>query len=304
MGITDSGWSSLLAANPSIQEINFWQPGGKKKFSALSPGELFLFKPHGRNFIIGGGIFTYSTLLPVSLAWDAFGKGNGVDSLMQMRRSIERYRKSAGPTPQDYTIGCIILTRPFFFQPDEAVPLPDWNKHIVSGKQYNATAGPGVSLYNEVTIRIQASHLVQRGNIIVGESQPRYGPPTLIQPRVGQGTFRVLVTDAYDRKCALTGEKVLPVLQAAHIKPYSDGGTHEIDNGLLLRSDLHTLFDRGYVTISPDYHVEVSRRIREDYENGAEYYALHGSHIRDPRDGVSRPSKDNLSWHNSNTYLG
>jgi len=79
----------------------------------------------------------------------------------------------------------------------------------------------------------------------------------------------VIVTDAYERRCAITGERTLPVLEAAHIKPYSSGGPHEPENGLLLRSDLHTLFDQGYVTV--DAHqlkVVVSSRIREEFENG------------------------------------
>jgi len=48
-------------------------------------------------------------------------------------------------------------------------------------------------------------------------------------------------------------------------------------NGLLLRSDLHKLFDRGYVTVSPDLRFVVSRRIREEFENGRDYYARNGS---------------------------
>lgn len=65
----------------------------------------------------------------------------------------------------------------------------------------------------------------------------------------------------------------MPVLNAAHIKPYAEDGPHEVRNGLLLREDLHTLFDRGYMTITKDYRVEVSKRIKEDYGNGKEYYA-------------------------------
>jgi len=58
--------------------------------------------------------------------------------------------------------------------------------------------------------------------------------------------------------------------------PLSHSGPHRVDNGILLRSDIHKLFDTGYVTITPDYHFEVSRRIREDFENGRDYYAMNG----------------------------
>lgn len=64
-----------------------------------------------------------------------------------------------------------------------------------------------------------------------------------------------------------------------HIRPYAEGGEHRVDNGLLLRSDLHILFDRGYVTVTPQYHLEVSRRLQADFDNGEEYFVSHGKAI-------------------------
>jgi putative restriction endonuclease len=124
----------------------------------------------------------------------------------------------------------------------------------------------------------------------------------LVRPRLGQGSFRVIVTDAYERRCALTRERVLPVLEAAHIKPYSEGGQHTVDNGLLLRSDLHALFDRGYMTVTPDLRVEVSRRLKSEFQNGEEYLALHGKEIVPPSARENRPSKEFLLWHNENLF--
>jgi putative restriction endonuclease len=66
------------------------------------------------------------------------------------------------------------------------------------------------------------------------------------------------------RRCAITGEKALPVLQAAHIRPVTKEGFHRVDNGLLLHSDLHALFDQGYLTVTPDHRVRVSRRLKAD----------------------------------------
>src|SRR6202012_4921520 len=98
-----------------------------------------------------------------------------------------------------------------------------------------------------------------------------YGDPILLRPRLGQGAFRVLVTDYYARRCAVSGERTLPALDAAHIRPFASGGLHRVSNGVLLRRDIHSLFDLGYVTISPDFKFEVSRKIREEYENGRHY---------------------------------
>ena len=158
-------------------------------------------------------------------------------------------------------------------------------------------------MYNAVTRQRQLSHWTPLDPSLVAEPAKRYGPPTLIQPRLGQGAFRIVVTDAYERRCAVSGERVLPVLEAVHVRPYAEGGLHQLDNGLLLRSDLHTLFDRGYITVTPDRHVEVSKRIREEFENGHEYYALQGSVIRSPKLGIPQPAVQNLQWHNDNRFL-
>jgi putative restriction endonuclease len=111
------------------------------------------------------------------------------------------------------------------------------------------------------------------------------------------------VTSAYENACAITGDHTLPVLEAAHIKPFSLSGPHAVSNGLLLRSDLHKLFDAGYMTITPEFHVEVSSRIREEYHNGKEYYAMHGKKLAIiPASARDRPSKEYLRWHNEEMY--
>jgi putative restriction endonuclease len=310
VGVTDGDWYQLLRDFDHVEEVNFWQPGGKHQFRALEPGELFLFKLHSpRNFIVGGGIFAYSTILPVSLAWESFSLGNGAPSFEAMRRRIERYRRAKATPFVDYDIGCILLTQPFFLPESEWIPTPaDWAPNIVQGKRYDLENEPGASLFR------QLQHSLSRANTRVGsamqtgdadvERSGRYGAPTLITPRLGQGTFRVVVTDAYERRCAITGEKVLPVLQAAHIRPYAQNGPHHVQNGLLLRSDLHTLFDRGYLTVGPDRQLEVSQRLHEDFDNGREYYALRGRPLRAPRSLDSRPHEEFLAWHNENVYRG
>ena len=119
-----------------------------------------------------------------------------------------------------------------------------------------------------------------------------------------RAAFRVLVTDIYGRRCAVTRERTLPALEAAHIRPYGDGGAHEARNGLLLRRDIHSLFDAGYVTVTPDLDFEVSRRIKEEFENGRHYYALHGQRISAPRNASERPDPDALTWHNAHCFRG
>jgi len=100
------------------------------------------------------------------------------------------------------------------------------------------------------------------------------------------------------------GEKTLPVLQAAHIRPFSQEGPHAVCNGLLMRSDLHILFDGGYLTVTPDLSVRVSPAIRKEFENGRDYYALDGRPlIRVPSSPSERPSSEFLERHARNVFV-
>ena len=135
------------------------------------------------------------------------------------------------------------------------------------------------------------------------EDRARYGADYLTRGRLGQGSFRVLVTDAYARRCAVTGEKTLPVLEAAHIKPFASFGPNIVKNGILLRSDLHKLFDLGYITVTPELRLEVSTQLREDWENGRDYYAHHGKELNiRPTESANWPGREYLEWHNEHTF--
>lgn len=303
VAVTDGEWFEMLRQQPDLNEVNFWAPSAAN-FRALRPGELFLFKLHApRNFIVGGGIFAYANSVPCSLAWEAFGEANGARSAEEMRARIAKYRKAAPGDRSDFAIGCRILTQPFFFQEPNWIPVPaNWSPNIVSFKTYNTGDAEGEALWEAVNDRLNRQ--VASGMLGMAEQGARYGGPHLMRPRLGQGAFRVLVTDIYRRRCAVTQERTLPALEAAHIRPYGDGGAHEASNGLLLRRDIHSLFDAGYVTVTPDLRFEVSGRIREEFENGRHYYALNGLRIDTPEQIGQQPDSEALAWHNENRFRG
>jgi putative restriction endonuclease len=215
-------------------------------------------------------------------------------------RRVERYRGDA--IRGDPEIGCNVLNGPFFFARDDWIPIPtSWASNIVRGRTFNTDEQEGMQLWREVSARTAESNASSDK-----VSEPaRFGADYLTRARLGQGAFRVLVTEAYQRRCAITGEKTLPVLQAAHIRSYSKLGPHAISNGLLLRSDVHTLFDGGYMTVTPDLRVEVSGSLRIDFENGREYYRHHGQSLAVLPGAIGdRPSTEFLGWHNEHVYLG
>lgn len=301
VGVTDQDWFDLLSAQ-APDEVNFWSPSGTTTFRALAPGELFLFKLHApNNFIVGGGVFSHASILPLSLAWEAFGLKNGVGSLPEMRQRIDRYRRDdASARPGEANVGCRILTSPFFWAREQWIPVPSsFASQTVVGKGYDTGNEEGRALWDAVTERATSAL-----NVPSVAATERYGAPILVKPRLGQGAFRVLVTDAYGRRCAVSGEKTLPILDAAHIRSYADGGAHEGANGLLLRTDIHKLFDLGYVSFDEDRKFVVSHRLKADFDNGKHYYDLHGTALSAPSMVSAAPAAAALEWHREKRFLG
>ena len=129
----------------------------------------------------------------------------------------------------------------------------DWSRNIVRGKGYDLTEGPGRRLWEQVREALSGIELQPEIREPMVAGSERFGSPVVHRPRLGQGSFRVMVTDAYRRRCAVTRERVL-------------------------------------------------RRMKEEYENGREYYRLHGSQIVVPDRPDLAPSSEFLQWHNQSVY--
>ena len=320
---TDADWArhlSTLAARPDgLDEANFWRPSGRVGFKALSFGEPLVFKlkkAHG-HAIVGFGLFAAFRRLTIREAWTAFGEANGAATEAEVLARVGRYVQSRGePLTRAHRIGCILLAAPVFFPRDMWVAGPsDWSDNTVQGKGYDSTAREGRRIWRECLDRAAllnqaadlrrptvAHDIVHPATLTPTDPPERYGTPQVVRPRLGQSTFRYAIEQAYGR-CAVTGEHSLPALDAAHITPYSDGGNHALDNGLLLRADVHRLFDAGYVTVTPDYAFRVSRRLREDYDNGKVYYQHDGDTIWTPAAPYPKPDPGRLEWHSTERFL-
>lgn len=307
LAVTDTTWFAFLKREQP-EEVNFWQPGGGQSFKVLPQGGPFLFKLKAPLNAIGGlGFFASHTRLPLSVAWEMFRRSNGTATYGELREKIVGYRRDNQPNP---VIGCIILTDPVFFEEADWIPAPaNWSPNIVQGKSYDTGEEIGRELWSQVQYRLRQYRWLDRPveekqQLVAEPAAPEYRE-ILSRVRVGQGTFRALVTDTYQRRCAISGEKTLPVLEAAHIKPYAQSGPNAISNGLLLRSDLHKLFDAGYLTLTDDYRVEVSGRIKEEFQNGREYYRFQGQKMLIlPEQMRQQPDRKYLNWHQNNVFNG
>ncbi len=311
VAVTDTDWYRRLrglALLGQLDEVNFWRPSAAA-FHALSLGEILLFKLHApHNLIVGGGFFRHTSTLPVATAWEIFGQANGVATEGELLTRLRKLSRNPGLELAD-PITCIVLSEPFFLASDAEIPCPPelFPRHIVSGKNYDGQAGAGLRLYATLCESLRHSHLGPGvGPATANLLEPVHrGSPQIVHPRLGQAGFRLGVTDAYRRRCAMTGERTLPALDAAHIYPVSSGGRHDLRNGLLLRRDLHSLFDLGYLGIHPrTRRILVSRRIRQEFDNGRDYYALDGREIAAPADPNAAPMPDYLQLHLDAVFRG
>jgi putative restriction endonuclease len=316
VGVTDWDWYRFLHGRDAT-EVNFWQPSGGRRFGAIPEGAPFFFKSHYShgNMIVGGGFLSGWASLPMTRAWEFFGEDNGCATLGEMRTRILKYRRrtldDGGADPE---IGCIMLRDVQFFDPDEAPEAPPgWSGNIVQGRSYDLSSPEGSYLEQvlDALLKRRLGLVVANGadqgdsDSIGAVSGEVFGQPRLARVRVGQAAFKALVQEAYGRRCAVTGNKIVPVLQAAHIRPVTDHGENRVDNGLLFRSDVHALFDRGYLGVHPRKKtLLVSPSLRADWGNGDEFYqrAMSGETIGMPRRRIDRPNEDFLTWHADTVY--
>lgn len=301
LALTDNRWFRFLRSRPELDEVNFWQPGGGRHLRQLQPGAPFLFKLHApEHFIAGGGRFVRSVKnIPIDLAWETFGEKNGAATLAEFRERVVSHRADRDPHAK---IGCLIVSDLFFFADDEWIPAaPFWSMGVRQGHYLDFTEGRGLELWNEVQLRRAARMPVADE---LAEPAPMYGEPVLVPPRIGQGGFRFGILDTYHRRCAVTGEKALPTLDAAHIRGVAEGGQHRLDNGLLLHSDVHRLFDAGYVTVTPEHRFRVNQRLKTEFDNGEPYFPFDGSELWLPPDPQERPSRESPEWHGDEVFHG
>jgi putative restriction endonuclease len=310
VGTTDSVWFQFLSTR-AFDEVNLCQPSSLAPFKTTDVGMPFLFKlKRPCNPIAGGGYFVGHSAIPFGMAWEIFGEKNGAESFRDLNQRLIGLRHAALDPMQ--SIGCQIISSPVFLPKDRWLANPPgWSPNIVRGRMYDTAEADGAAIWSSAGgyLAARQTSLLSEPRIAAPAVKPEveepqaYGAETIVRPRLGQGAFRLLLTDLYKRRCAITGESTLPTLEAAHIVPYAESGSHELDNGLLMRADFHKLFDLGLVGVSPDLTIKVSPRIREAWFNGKAYYGLDGKPVAVvPDDRSNRPDPNRLDWHMRNVF--
>ena len=111
-----------------------------------------------------------------------------------------------------------------------------------------------------------------------------------IVARRGQAGFRAALLEAYHERCAVTGFDAAAALEGAHLRPYRGPGSNAVTNGLLLRADIHTLFDLGLLTPDPLTRTIAVYKLLA----GTRYEAWSSSQLADPAEALQRPNQEAL----------
>jgi putative restriction endonuclease len=306
IAVTDPEWydylSRLRDGRNRVDEVNFWNPGGRP-LKELGSGEpVFLRLKHPRNAIAGYGFFAHFTRLRLDEVWECFREKNGAASLLDLARLLapRLQRDPASLLSRPPEIGCTILRDAVFWETGRWIlwgASAGWYPNVVRGA---TERDPERSA--RLLAEIRQDHLGAPPELTqpfhLREADERRIVEAATASREGQGTFRAVLLDAYGRRCAITGERTEPVLDAAHIQPYLGPASNHVQNGILLTKEFHKLFDLGYVGITPEYEVMVSPRLRQDWMNGRRYYEHDRRPLAQlPDDPVLRPSREALAWH-------
>lgn len=311
IALTDEAWFEFLSARAlgeRLDEVNFWSPSSKTPMKRLGPGEPVFFRLKSpKNCIVGYGFFAHFCLLGLRESWEMFGEKNGDPDFWSFCRRIAGYRKVGvrALRVEHDQLGCTILRDVMLWGHERWLPWgaeQGWKGSIQRG-----TTERDPARASRLLAEIQHDSLDTpeefTDEFVLLEADERELILARTRERVGQGTFRSRLLDAYERRCAITGERTEPVLDAAHVQPYLGPRSNHVQNGLLLTKEFHTLFDLGFVTITPDYRVRVSPALNERWSNGKRYYVHDSAEIHPPKEPALKPSREALEWHGAKVFL-
>jgi putative restriction endonuclease len=279
---TDIDWFQFLKQRLNFSAINFWtdRPWNPRR---INEGDKFYFLLKAPIRKIGGyANFVYYENLTIEEAWQKFGRGNGVNSLYELGV------KATGELEPDFTteIGCLVLENPVFLEIEDYFHPTEYNlsfSNQISKLKY-------YSQLNQINF---ASDYKQVGFSFASfNSKENYEFKESSRVK-GQSKFRQSLTKFYNQQGAISGETCLTILDAVHINPHINENKNHIKNGVLLRSDLHKLFDEGLLTITPDYKVVIADELAT-----SDYYKYNHQQINLPEATTLYPSQQLLKFHN------
>ncbi len=295
IGSTSPDWMDFHKERDS-QTVCFWQPTPRDP-RELKYGDRWYFFRRGSNRIDGYGTYVRWSNITVKAAWTLYKEGNGSLSINEFIYSLEGASSSDKKISEMSEIGCVELQGISYFDsplnisdigitplfvPFRYIRDRDLIEEGLFG--YNNNENP-----EQIKMRFE---LCDERMV-----KPRF--LKYLHIRDSQAKFRKKLLDVYGNVCAVTGDQPSEVLDAAHIQPYINISSNHVQNGLILRADIHRLFDKGMISITDDLCIIVSRFF---LSSNSEYEKYHQRPLIIKND-VVRPSREALKYHRENIYL-
>lgn len=293
---TDYDWFDFLRDADLNSGINFWTPTPWNIKKMKKGDRLYFMLKAPRRKIGGYGEFSAYKNLSAAQAWDEFGYRNGRPSQDVFFNSIKKYvTKNTiqsgtifDTTAPAHEIGCVILDNCEFW-PDEHFQVISDTKSS-DDKDAIVCFEPQIvriKYYNDVVDPFRETSKVNQGfRMISGQRERKQVFAAL---RDGQSRFKVKILKIYSNQCCVTGEKIPELMEAAHIQPYVNDCSNHAQNGLLLRVDIHRLYDNNLIFIDRDYRIHVSGFVKNP-----NYRQYDGRRITLPNVTNGYPSVDAL----------
>lgn len=280
---TDKNWFEYLKKSGFNSNVNFWTPT-PWNIRQLNSGDRLYFMLKSPIRKIGGfGEFVTYKNLTARQAWNEFGYRNGRNSRQEFIDSIQEYIgknsiRAGGKiiNIDTYEIGCIVLNNCQFWDEDSFINAETHNIKF-------ATQVVTIKYFTEYDPFIQAGNERDNFNLVNEPRNDRRGKTNI---RDGQGEFKGKILKAYNNKCCISGEDIIELLEAAHIQEYRNRHSNHVQNGLLLRVDLHRLFDNELLFIDENYIVHISNLVTSN-----QYRQYDGLTISLPDSINDHPSK-------------
>lgn len=266
-----------------LNRVAFWQPTPAQP-GQIGLGERWYFKELGAPQILGYGEFAGWERLSITDLFERYDAACGYRTVDELLSALRIVNPSAGAQTE---IGNIILEN---FTPfGEPISLQTLGLQDLSVRfAYLSDADPIASYIGGQRPNAPVTEFSLRN-----EDQARRAAASR-KVRIGQDDFRERLILRYGPICAFTGLQLVQTLQAAHIQPYVDEKSNHIRNGLLLRADMHRLFDLGLMTLTIDLRIRVSNRI---INLDADVRDLHGTQAKLDATGGILPSTAAIEFH-------
>lgn len=292
---TSPRWFSALSElTPRPSRVAFWQPTSGIPHK-IKVGEPWFFVEKGAPRVLGFGRFLGHEGITISGLWDRYGQATGTTSENALLGEITSAKKGKAGTG-DTQIGNVILSdfTPFS-QPVSLPPLdlPKLNRafqYVPAGNSILDLADQKPTTLERDLAMAEAEVKREGGFDPTSITDARRKVLASIVRRQGQTKFRNELMEAYEGRCAISNCAIPELLEAAHIHPYKGAETNDVRNGILLRTDLHTLFDLGLLAIDTgSWAVLISPRLL-----GSNYEQFSRRKLRRPRDEAQHPSAEEL----------